>query len=1412
LNTRLIAEMCNLDLDRKGYHLPIFPVPEGHTTGSYLRYLCFKGLAWRYGDRAESESTLRERLDYELRVISDMGFETYFLIVWDLCVFARQADIWWNVRGSGAGSVAAYCLGITNIDPIQNNLLFERFLNPGRVSMPDIDLDYPDDRRAEMIAYTVQKYGEDKVAAIITFGTMGAKAAVRDVGRALGVDLSLVNRAARLIPTEPKPKPVHQYVADNPELQELYEKEPQIKTTIDTAASLQGISRHASTHAAGIIVADKPLVEYIPLHRQTKGDDALALQQVTQFPMETCEEIGLLKIDFLGLSTLTYLRRACDLIEKHHGIHYSMDNIPYRPSRNEQQNQMLREAFEMIGRGETIGVFQIESTGMQQMLRDMRPTKFEHIVAGVSLYRPGPMDYIPKYNARMRGIEPVTYLHPKLEPILAETYSIIVYQEQIMQIANSLFGYSLGDADLMRRAVSKKKKEDLLKHREIFLKNGPKNGVDGEVAGKIFDDIEFFANYGFNKCLTGDTEIVDAQTGRLVRIEDIVSGKVRIEETVTCDTDTLKLKNGRIVGAMENGVKPIYRLTTRAGRTITATDNHPFYTYSGWRMLGELKSGNLVATPRKLHVEGQNEWSAHKLIVLGHLLAEGNLCHTTGVYYYTADEEQLRDYVKHMEMFGNSIAKVAWHRSTHSVYSKRRVRSQPQELVEWIRSLGLWGKNAIEKFIPEEVFGLTNDNIALFIARLWEGDGHVSIHEAFLYYATSSEILARQLQHLLLRFGIVARRYRRMFLYKEGCIGYQVHINGQDMIQAFKENIGCYFVSTKKKVALENLLTTIRARTGVLDVIPVEVRHLVRAERVERNPAWKKLSATAGVGVGEFSRHKSYAHRNGFHRATIAGLATALQSNSLRRLAESDIYWDEIASIEYAGEEMTYDLTIEGTHNFVGNDIIIHNSHAADYAVLTVQTAFLKCHYPHEYMAALLSVYFDDAYKVTTFLSECKRLNIPILPPDVNHSALDFDIQTLPDGKRGIRFGMAAIKNAGVGALQHLIDARDAGEAFHSLEDLCQRVDLRQVGKRALESLVKVGALDSFGKRPQLLSGLDRILNHSTSFHKAKETGQMGLFGEMPTSGNDLLQHLPNMEDVPPRQMLDWEKELMGIYISQHPIDPVLDQLRGANVSTSVELKEAEPGMHEKPVRFVGLVAGLRKLPTRNHEMMAVATLEDKLGMIDAVMFPRTWSRVQDIVQENEVVVVMGKLDLSRGDAQIICENATQQFETIIAEGLASITPPAHDALSSWVDEEITAEHELVPAQENGSNGWKPATPMPEPPSLDDLPPIDWDSSAPDDAPPPYDDDEIAPPCHVITVRLRRDGNAKTDERRLRRIVNVCTKYPGEDRLRVILVENGVDSYVMEFPSRTTKWCDALAKELGKIVNAENVQIDTVNP
>jgi DNA polymerase-3 subunit alpha len=523
-NSLLIAERCqDLELTKQTYHLPVFPVPpQFEEAGDYLAYLCEKGLRARYGDRVDYEPSIAERLYHELKIIHNMGFNTYFLIVWDLTQFAQAADIWWNVRGSGAGSLVAYTLGITNLDPLENGLIFERFLNPGRVSMPDFDLDFPEDRRMEMIDYCVKKYGEDKVAAIITFGTLGAKGAIRDVGRALDVPLAKVNKIAATIPTLPNLPPLPALIGDDPEksiadLREFYRTDDEARKVIDLAIAVEGVPRHASTHAAGLIVADRPLVEYLPLHRPTKGDaEDSPVKSVTQFPMETAESIGLLKIDFLGLSTLTILRKACDLIEQYHNHYLHMGNIPYKPDpENPEITRMVKETFRMIGEGHTVGVFQIESTGMRQMLTEMRPHTFEHIIAAISLYRPGPMDYIPQFNKRLHGEEEVQYHHEKLRPILQNTYGIIVYQEQIMQIGAELFGYSLGEADLMRRAVSKKKEKDLLEHRQRFLERGPANGVDEESATKIFNDIEFFANYGFNKSHAADYAVITCQTAFL---------------------------------------------------------------------------------------------------------------------------------------------------------------------------------------------------------------------------------------------------------------------------------------------------------------------------------------------------------------------------------------------------------------------------------------------------------------------------------------------------------------------------------------------------------------------------------------------------------------------------------------------------------------------------------------------------------------------------------------------------------------------------------------------------------------------------------------------------------------------------------------------------------------------------------
>ncbi len=505
-NTLAIAEMCEVDLSSKGYHLPVFELPPGVTPEQELRRMCEAGLRARYGDRAD-DPEVRHRLDYELDVIHKMGFDTYFLIVADLTRFARERDIWWNIRGSGASSIVAYTTGITNLDPLPHHLIFERFLNPGRISMPDIDMDFPDDRRAEMIDYAVNKYGKDKVAQIITFGTLGARAAIRDTGRALNIPLSDVDSIAKLIPNVPgKPVKLAEALEQVPEFKQQYEGAEWARTLIDRAMTVEGTVRNVGTHAAGVVISDRPLVEYTPLHRPTKSDGGDSpLESITQFEMGVVEAIGLLKVDFLGLITLSIMRKACDLIQHYHGVTLNLSNIPIND----------RAAFELMSRGDVLGVFQVEGGGMRRMLMEMRPTKFEHIVAGISLFRPGPMEYIPTYIARMHGDEPIEYKHPKLQAILEETYGIIVYQEQIIQIAVQLAGYKPGEADEIRKAVGKKIKEKIDAHRAKFIKGAVNNGVEQAVAEAVYADIEYFARYGFNKAHAADYAVLTCQTAYL---------------------------------------------------------------------------------------------------------------------------------------------------------------------------------------------------------------------------------------------------------------------------------------------------------------------------------------------------------------------------------------------------------------------------------------------------------------------------------------------------------------------------------------------------------------------------------------------------------------------------------------------------------------------------------------------------------------------------------------------------------------------------------------------------------------------------------------------------------------------------------------------------------------------------------
>jgi DNA polymerase-3 subunit alpha len=497
-NTAAIAERCNVTMDFGNYLLPYYGVPEGYTVDTYLEKLCADGIHRIFGQPSED---IKRRLDYELGVIRQMGYSAYFLIVWDFIHFAKQSGIPVGPgRGSAAGSLVAYSLGITNIDPLKYDLLFERFLNPERVSMPDIDVDICYERRGEVIDYVVQKYGTDKVAQIITFGTMAARAAIRDVGRALDMPYGEVDRVAKLVPAELHVT-IEKAVNDVPDLKELYNQKSEIKNLIDTAAALEGMPRHASTHAAGVVITKEPLTHYLPLYKVSDGP------VTTQFAMGTVEELGLLKMDLLGLRTLTVIDDCLRLIKESTGTVIDIDRLPLDD----------QATYEMLSRGEASGIFQLESSGMRAILRDLKPEVFEDIVALVALYRPGPLGsgMVDDFIKNKHGLTKAKYLHPILEPILKDTYGVILYQEQVMRIASDLAGFSLGEADMLRRAMGKKKPEIIAGKRSEFIEGAVKNGVDQGVAGQVFDLMEYFAGYGFNKSHSAAYALVTYQTAYL---------------------------------------------------------------------------------------------------------------------------------------------------------------------------------------------------------------------------------------------------------------------------------------------------------------------------------------------------------------------------------------------------------------------------------------------------------------------------------------------------------------------------------------------------------------------------------------------------------------------------------------------------------------------------------------------------------------------------------------------------------------------------------------------------------------------------------------------------------------------------------------------------------------------------------
>ncbi len=803
-NTQKIADRCNVEIEFGVHKLPKYDVPDGYTSWEYLNKLCDEGFAKRYPD---ADTSLRERLDYELSTIKNMGYVDYFLIVWDFIHYAREHDIMVGPgRGSAAGSIVAYCLEITSIDPIKYQLLFERFLNPERVSMPDIDVDFCFERRQEVIDYVVRKYGTDRVVQIVTFGTMAAKGVIRDVGRVMDLPYAFVDSIAKMIPQELNIT-LEKALAMNPELKKLYQENEQVHELIDMSKRLEGLPRHTSMHAAGVVISQKAVEEYVPLSLGSDGS------VTTQFTMTTLEELGLLKMDFLGLRTLTVIQDAMHLASGSTGKKITLDQVDYND----------KAVLDSIGSGKTEGVFQLESGGMKSFMKELKPQNLEDIIAGISLYRPGPMDFIPQYIKGKNHPERISYDCPQLEPILAPTYGCIVYQEQVMQIVRDLAGYTLGRSDILRRAMSKKKGDVMQKERQNFVYGNPEegvpgciaNGIDERVANKIYDEMIDFAKYAFNK------------------------------------------------------------------------------------------------------------------------------------------------------------------------------------------------------------------------------------------------------------------------------------------------------------------------------------------------------------------------------------------------------------------------------------------SHAAAYAVVSYQTAWLKYYYPVEFMAALMTSVIDNSGKVSEYIYTCRQMGIEILPPDINKGVGGFSVDN-----GNIRYGLSAIKSVGRPVINSIVEERKAHGEFKSLKDFVERLSGKEVNKRTLENFIKSGAFDSFGgTRKQYMYVYVQILDQVNQERKYSMTGQMSLFdivGEEQKAEFDI--KLPNVGEFEKETKLAFEKDVLGIYLSGHPMEEYEEKWRASISKTTLDFQYDEENMgtrvREGMKEIVGgMIAEKRVKYTKNNQMMAYLTLEDLMGSVEVIVFPRDYAKYQQYLTEENKVFIKGRVQEVDEDAsKLICE------------------------------------------------------------------------------------------------------------------------------------------------------------------------------
>ncbi|MEM1095163.1 MAG: DNA polymerase III subunit alpha, partial [Bacteroidota bacterium] len=1116
-----------------------------------------------------------------------------------------------------------------------------------------IDIDFDDRGRSKVIDYVVQKYGRENVCQIITFGTMGARSVIRDVSRVLQIPLQEADRIAKLIPEGPKVN-LDSAMKEVAEFKALVnDPNPQIRKLMQYAYVLEGSARHTGVHAAGVIIAPGDVSEYVPVSvSKSKGETVMT----TQYDGKWVEDFGLLKMDFLGLKTLTVIDDALRLIKENHGIELDLDNIPLDDPKT----------YELFQRGDTVSIFQFESSGMREWMRKLKPNAINDLIAMNALYRPGPMDLIPNYIDRKHGREEVKHPHPMLAEILEPTYGIPVYQEQVMQMAQVMGGFTLGKADIMRRGMGKKKKSIVDAMYPEFVAGAKAQNVDEKVAEDVWEMMAKFSGYGFNKCVVASTEIMDATTGERTTVGNLF--RTRQPFTIHALGNDGQLQPRRVTDVMWNGRKPVFELRTALGKRIVATGNHPFRTLDCWTNLEDLQPGDRVAAPRTLNVATDTSWPAHQLVTLAGLLAEGNTCHPTCLYFYSNDREQIDDFAAHAAQFPHTRARIDTRRNGRMevcLSTGRDTRFRPGQrpwnaggvrvkpavptrsgAFRWAESLGLLGKKATDKFVPAEVFTLCDDDLALFLGRLWTGDGFIASKNQFTpYYATSSQRLARDVQTLLLRLGFVSSLREKQFRYRGGIrVGWTVHLLGEGVLPAFLARIAPHIVGRDHQLDLlrDYVASSTRGLTSK-DTIPAAIRAWVDDERRAAGLTWRELQAQSGVSMKEFQGRGSK-HKKGFRRSTLAKLATFFGSARLASAAQSDVFWDTIEAITPCGVEDTYDLTVDVDHNFVADGLVVHNSHSAAYSVVAYQTAYLKAHYPPEFMAAAMTNEMGDTKKLSVVLEEARHLEIDVLPPSINHSSAYF---TVENGK--VRYGLAAIKGVGLGAIEAIEKTRAKHGPFTSLFNFTKHLDLHAVNKKAVENLARAGALDVFeGHRGQFVAAVDDAMYYAQKTQADAARGQNSLFAMGDGAGFASEPNLPMTEPWSRSAMLKEERELMGFYMSGHPLDAYAAEARAFSTASLGDAEALEkqyssdnaPGWGKKDTRpqqsFCGIITSVQHRTTKSGKPMGFASIEDFRGQAELVCFSNAYDRVQQYLRPDEVVLVRGVPEVRGGNLKVV--------------------------------------------------------------------------------------------------------------------------------------------------------------------------------